>query len=164
MTYGKFGFTKEIKERQYVSSYTPQDIVDVFVSKKNCKDCAYCWDFKGKIQDPLGSRFFKRAYCDLCYVFKYDINTILQTNQDYNKLATNIWNGHELAPDIIRPHPTNQNLFIISVLRVKELDMCPMDRAEKGIMGKSEDFQRFLKEWKEKAKYSVNEKRGDIIF
>lgn len=144
-------------DRQYLISYTPQQIEDLFKEKWNCSECPFVQVYTGKI--PFGCSDYQRFYCKLRYVFRSGINFILNTaytNIELDNLVEKIIrinpkeSVNNTIPDMIKIHPFNPHLFIVSVLRVKELNTCPLDLDASGITSLSPTHKKEFEEWKQR--------------
>lgn len=144
-------------DRQYLTSYYSKEIEELFKDKYNCENCPFVMLYKGKI--PFGCGDFHRFYCRLKYVFRSGLNFIWATayyNDVLDKLIEKIRNINPkesvngTVPDTVKIHPNNPHLFIISVLRVKELNACPIDLEVAGISTLSPEHKQEFERWKEK--------------
>lgn len=144
-------------DRQYLISYPPKLVEELFKDKYNCESCPFVQVYTGKI--PFGCGDMHRLYCKLRYGFRSDVNFILgtaYTNIELDNLLERIRNTNpkesvnSVIPDVIRVHPFNPHLFIVSVLRVKELDTCPLDLENRGIVSLSQTHKKEYEEWKQR--------------
>jgi hypothetical protein len=129
-------------------------VENLFKDKHNCAECPFVLLYKGKI--PFGCGDYHRMYCKLKYGFYYDVNFIMGSVYNIIQLASilekvkkvnPVESVNNTVPDIIKAHPNNNEIYIVSVLRVKELDACPIDLEKNGVATLSEEHKKQYNEW-----------------
>jgi hypothetical protein len=147
-------------DRQFLISYQIKEIEKLFKDRYNCSECPFVQMYKGKI--PFGCGDFHRMYCKLKYVFRSGLNFIFNTaynNQQLDVIINKIRSTNpkesvnNVVPDVVKVHPNNPHLFIVSVLRVKELVACPLDLENEGITTLSSEQKKEFEAWK--LKYGI---------
>jgi hypothetical protein len=146
--------------RKYLSEYSVQDIEELFKEKHNCAECPWVIVWKGKI--PFSCHDYHRMYCRLRYVFRSGLNLIMGTNYDaiqtdlvidkikYARETNSDDLSFSLLPDTVTIHPNNNELLMLSVLVVKELGTCPIDKEKAGIETMSKELKKEYKQWQDK--------------
>jgi len=123
------------KFRKSVSEYTSKDIISLFNGKYNCKDCPFLFIYKGTI--PFGCGSYHRFYCSFNYCFTKYLPYITGISPD--KLAPEIHKieNNTSMIDIVRKYPMtnrfNKKMFAVSVLFLKENDLCCVDQHNQGL-------------------------------
>lgn len=107
------------EHRLNVLEYTNSMIEKILRGKINCMDCKFCEVWKGDGKNIEKRNFYRRAYCKLQRMSEDEVPIINRTT---------------VGSDIILFWKEIQevNFWIPNIIRVKELDMCPVDRALRG--------------------------------
>ena len=135
------GFDSETTKKMNLSEYSIIEVKDLFKDKYNCYDCPFRMMFKGKVNQS-GDLF--RSYCGLKYVTKIGINLVLSIS------------------DLLKLHPKNETFLMVSVIRVKELNSCPIDRHNSGEEQLSPELKKRFDAWLEKYR-NADQAKGEAI-
>ena len=142
---------KTAKFRLYQLTYTDEEITAYFHDKYKCKECPFVLLWTGKV--PEGIKDIHRMYCKLAHVSLTNLPAVLGSTieQTWNFVEM-LKNKSEIAPDTVKihPHSKKKKRFILSCIRTKELDSCPLDLYAQGKKGLDEGVIEQVMEWRKK--------------
>lgn len=139
------------KFRLYQLTYTDEEIVSYFHGRYKCKECPFVLLWTGKV--PEGIKDIHRMYCKLAHVSLTNLPAVFgSTIEQTWKFVEMLKNKSDIAPDTAKIHPQskNKNRFILSCLRTKELDSCPLDLYNEGKRTLDEGVIQQVNEWRKK--------------
>jgi len=144
----KINNEKQIKHRIFQQSYTTKEIVDIFKDKYNCKECPFAMLWKGKTVE--GTKDIHRLYCKLSHVLLRTLPAIfgLSITETW-RMVERLKSKDLLAPDVVKIHPLNKKIFILSCILTKELEgMCIIDNYNEGKSDLSPAMHQAITEWR----------------
>ena len=146
------------KIKNYLIEYPTKEVNAIVTGTSNCNVCNFCSLYKGKMDESLAFKHFYRLYCGITVIEAPKLPHLVQTTSDYRTLAKKLRERDKhpeilnyTLPDIIRTHPKNKNVFVLSVIVVKLLKECLVDKTQMGDFTASEEMSNFLSNWQRKT-------------
>lgn len=138
------------KFRLYQLTYTKEEISAFFHDKYKCKECPFVLLWTGKT--PEGVADIHRMYCKLAHVSQRNLPAVLgSTIEQTQKFVEMLKTKSEIAPDTVKIHPhARKKRFILSCLRTKELNVCPLDQHARGERDLDKGIIEQIIEWRKK--------------
>lgn len=147
----KFPKEQAAKFRLYQLTYTEEEINTYSNCGYKCKECPFVLLWTGKT--PEGTRDIHRMYCKLAHVSLINLPAVFgSTIEQTWKFVEMLRQKSDVAPDTAKIHPQSKKKtrFVLSCLRTKELDSCPLDLYREGKRDLDKGIIEQINEWRKK--------------
>jgi hypothetical protein len=138
----------QVNHRLYQQSYTVKEILGFFKDKYSCKECPFVKVYTGKMAES--TKDIHRMYCKMSHVLLRNLPAIFGLSiEETQRYVERIKSHDPIAPDVVKIHPDNNKIFILSCILTKELEgMCIIDNYNEGKGDLSPSLHQAIKEWR----------------